>query len=173
MLVLKLKHWQIFLIMLFALLIMNTTIEGYPVISGLLTAVGGLIWFGWLLLTGNALYQILPPKIHVNHTLYLINSFLWLGTYVTIMIISDGQGMTFDGLQALPMFYVFFAFLHFLSFPVKTLRSIEKGREAAVGEYIGDFFLLAFLPIGVWFLQPRINMAFDKNQTSTSDLTNS
>jgi hypothetical protein len=167
--VLRLKHWQIFLIMSFALLLMNTTIEGNSAMSGTLTAIGGLIWFGWALLTGNALYQILPAKIHLNHTLYLINSFLWLVTYVIIMIISDGQGMTFDGLEALPMFYVFFAFLHFLSFPVKVLKSIEKTREATFGEYVGDFFLMLFLPIGVWFLQPRINRALKHSEISKPD----
>lgn len=73
------------------------------------------------------------------------------------MVVSDGQGMTFSGVEAIPGFYVFFAFLHFLMFPARTLKSIEKDKKADIGECIGDFFLIVFLPIGIWFLQPRIN----------------
>ena len=65
--------------------------------------------------------------------------------------------MEFDGIAALPGFYVFYALLYCMSFPARILKSIEKGKRADFGEYIGDFFLVVFLPIGIWFLQPRIN----------------
>ncbi len=42
-------------------------------------------------------------------------------------------------------------------FAAKTLKSIELGRRAIFSEYIGEFFLIWFYPIGVWILQPRIN----------------
>jgi hypothetical protein len=73
------------------------------------------------------------------------------------MIISGGQGMEFNGVAALPGFYVFYALLYYISFPARTLKSIENGKKADFGEYFGDFFLIVFLPIGIWFLQPRIN----------------
>jgi len=39
----------------------------------------------------------------------------------------------------------------------KTLNSAEMQKEAHFSDYIGDFFLLWVFPIGVWFIQPRIN----------------
>lgn len=73
------------------------------------------------------------------------------------MVLSDGKGMEFNGLEAIPMFYVFYAFVHSLAFPVKTLKSIELNKEASLGDYFGSFMLIVILPIGIWFLQPRIN----------------
>lgn len=51
----------------------------------------------------------------------------------------------------------FGTYIHTLYFCAKTVRTVEKGSVARFGEYIGDFALLMFWPIGVWILQPRIN----------------
>jgi len=72
--------------------------------------------------------------------------------------------VTFNGLAVIPMFYVFYASLHFIAFPVKTLKSIELNRKASFGDYIGDFFLMFLLPIGIWFLQPRIRQIIEKEE---------
>jgi hypothetical protein len=59
-----------------------------------------------------------------------------------------------------------FVFVHLLSmvciflglrFAAKTMKSVELGRMAKFGDYAGEFFLIWFSPIGVWFLQPRLN----------------
>ena len=44
----------------------------------------------------------------------------------------------------------------------KTIKTIDIKREAFVGDYIGEFFLIYFFPIGIWFLQPMINKAFNE-----------
>jgi len=155
--ILRLKHWQVFLILILGLFINNFTIEDNQTLTTILRLTGAVIYFSWGLLVGHGLYQIASDKLNLNYNLFLINSFVWLTAYMIVIIISDGQGMTFTGVEALPGFYVFFAFLHFLMFPARTLKSIEKDKKADIGECIGDFFLIVFLPIGIWFLQPRIN----------------
>ena len=42
-------------------------------------------------------------------------------------------------------------------FAAKNLKSVELEREAKISEYLGDFFLVWFFPIGIWILQPRIH----------------
>jgi hypothetical protein len=155
--ILRLKHWQVFIILIIGLIIGNFEIEGKQTLTTILLLTGMLTYFSWILFVGHGLYQLLPNKIELNYNLFLMNSFIWLTAYIIVMVISDGQGMTFSGVEAIPGFYVFFAFLHFLIFPARTLKSIEKDRKADIGECIGDFFLIVFLPIGIWFLQPRIN----------------
>ena len=155
--ILRLKHWQVFLILIAGLFISNFEIENNKTLTTILFLIGMTTYFSWILFVGHALYQLLPEKIELNYNLFLINSFIWLTSYIFVMVISDGQGMTFSGVEALPGFYVFFAFLYFLMFPARALKSIEKDRKADIGECIGDFFLIVFLPIGIWFLQPRIN----------------
>src|SRR5882724_8232672 len=153
----KLKHWQVFLILLTATFINSFKVEENQVFTSILSLIGGLIYFSWWLAVGRGLFQRLPTGINLNYNFFIVNAFVWLIAYATVMLLSDGQGMTFSGLEAIPGFYVFFAFLHFLMFPVRVLKSIENKKKASIRECIGDFLLLVFFPIGTWFLQPRIN----------------
>jgi len=154
---LKAKHWQIFILLITGITICNLKIATDPVLTLILSIFGLVIYFIWLMAIGNKLHEYLPKKVKLNYDLYLINSFVLILGYAVIMIITDGKGATFTGLAALPTFYIFYAFLNFLAFPAKLINSIEIGKPAKFGEYVGDFFLIVFLPIGIWFLQPRVN----------------
>ena len=53
-----------------------------------------------------------------------------------------------------------------LYFCSKTIKTVELQKEVFFGEFIGDFFGLWFYPIGIWFIQPKINkLAKDKIET--------
>jgi hypothetical protein len=56
--------------------------------------------------------------------------------------------------------FTMFCMGYCLYFCAKTVRSIELGREAVIGEYIGDFFLFYFNIVGVWIIQPRVNLIY-------------
>ena len=72
--------------------------------------------------------------------------------------------MTFRGVEMIPFIYLMYATINSLSFPAKVLNSIERNREVSLSDYIGDFFLIVFLPIGIWFLQPRINRILENKE---------
>ncbi|TGL31332.1 hypothetical protein EHQ52_15455 [Leptospira koniambonensis] len=38
----------------------------------------------------------------------------------------------------------------------KNIKMIELQKDISLGEYIKEFFLLLFFPIGIWILQPKI-----------------
>ena len=154
--ILTLKHWQFFLIIIVGCILYNFTIEDDPTSTMIIRILGAIIYSLWPILTGSELNQLLPKRVEVNFNFFLINIFICLLTFISILILSSGEGMTFSGIYAIPMFYLFFAILYCLAFPVKLLNCIEAGKEVSLGQYIGDFFLVLFLPIGIWFLQPRI-----------------
>jgi hypothetical protein len=155
--ILKGEHWQFFLIILFGFILQTLNIEQKPVINIFFKLIGAIFYFSWIILAGNTLFQLLPNKIEFNYNFWIINTFIWTMTYFAVTVISDGQGMTFNGIEIIPLLYVFYAVLNCMAFPARLLKSIEKGKKAELGEYIGDFFLVLFLPVGIWFLQPRIN----------------
>ncbi len=159
--ILKAKHWQIFLIIIIGFFISNFTVEDNTTLTLILKISGVIIYFLYPFLIGLFLYDYIPEKIKLNHIFFLINSYIWIGVYIFAMITSDGESTTLTGFAALPGFYIVFAFLHFLSFPVKLLKSIEINREARFSEYKGYLLLILFFPIGIWFLQPRINRAVE------------
>ncbi len=45
----------------------------------------------------------------------------------------------------------------FNSYPAKALNAVEKGTDIDINDYFGDTLALVFWPIGIWFIQPRIN----------------
>lgn len=58
--------------------------------------------------------------------------------------------------------------LYALIFAAKSLKSAELNRKATVSEYLGDFFLIWFFPIGIWILQPRIHKIIEKQNKNTT-----
>ena len=39
----------------------------------------------------------------------------------------------------------------------KTIKIVEVQKSVKFVDFAGEFFLLWFFPIGIWFLQPKIN----------------
>jgi len=155
--ILRLRHWQVFIILMLGLAISNLSHDSDPSLAPLLSVTGGTLYFLWPLVTAIGLYELLPTGVSLNFKLFIFNSFVWLAAHIVIIFISRDGTVTFNNTDLLPWLYVPYAFFHFLAFPARTLKSIEKGRKASFGEYILDFFLIVLLPLGIWVLQPRIN----------------
>ncbi len=151
------KHWQIFLLLIVVFILAEIRIEDNPTLTIAFNIVGTSIYFLWPLLIGHELQNYLPKKVQLNYTFFMINGFLIILGIIGGAIITGGGTWHLEGLAALPVFYLLFAWFYVFSFPGRTMRSIEHNREAGLSESIGDFFLTFFLPIGIWFLQPRIN----------------
>ena len=56
-------------------------------------------------------------------------------------------------LHLFSMFCIFYS----LYFVAKTIKTVELQREVSFSEFIGEFFMIWFYPIGVWMVQPKIN----------------
>jgi hypothetical protein len=51
------------------------------------------------------------------------------------------------------MFCIFYS----LYFIAKTFKTVELQREVTFSDFVGEFFLIWFYPIGIWIIQPKIN----------------
>ena len=54
-------------------------------------------------------------------------------------------------------------FLFSFSILAKRMKMAELQRRVQVKEVLGDFFLFLFFPVGVWFLQPKVNRMYEEN----------
>ena len=55
-----------------------------------------------------------------------------------------------------PIHIVATCFVYYCVYIVaKTYKTIELNRTVSFGSFVGEFFLILFLPIGIWFLQPK------------------
>ncbi|WP_338392376.1 hypothetical protein [Fulvitalea axinellae] len=62
-------------------------------------------------------------------------------------------------------FLSMFSILHTLYFSAKTFKTAELQREAEFSDFIGEFFMIWFYPIGIWIVQPKINKMINGQYT--------
>ena len=57
-----------------------------------------------------------------------------------------------------------FAILYSFYVLAKLLKTAEKQRESDFEDFIAEFFFFWIFPIGIWFIQPRINKLFEQEK---------
>ena len=187
---LRLKHWQLFLLILVIPLILNVLYTIFAVsISNLLLdfsimlLIGGVsmaIFFGWLYVLGTNLHKMLPETVSMNLTkfkLFLITPLVYI-SFVSVLIfmlfndistpnkpMSIGWFWLIIPIHLFSMFCIFYC----LYFTAKVLKSVELQKSVSFGDFVTEFFLLWFYPIGIWIIQPRVNKFFEKSNTLSTD----
>ena len=69
-------------------------------------------------------------------------------------------------IAVLPLhFFALYCLFYLWQFVAKNLAIAEKGKEVEFPQYMWLFLLLWFFPIGIWFLQPRINQLYAARAT--------
>lgn len=169
---LRLKHWQLFLITWGIPILINIYSFSRPALMVKLFPVMMVVFiigiFGWIWAISTQLHKKLPVEANLNirgfkmifsvPIFYTIALTLWM-SYQFYFRFPEGSA------NIAPLIGII-AFFHFLSmicillglrFAAQTLRSVELGRVAKFSEYAVEFFLIWFSPVGFWVLQPRLN----------------
>jgi hypothetical protein len=177
---LRLRAWQLFallfglplLIQLLAGVALALTKDFLFFAAGLLLAMLLFcLFFGWLWTLGTRLTALLPatvPNRGGRFKAALLLPVGYLGALLVLLTLlfqtqafpnlSPAAPLLILPLHLLSMAGIFYA----LYFVAKTLKAVELQRPVEIGDYLGDFFLLWFFPVGLWIIQPRINQLFAK-----------
>lgn len=183
-LLLKLKHWQLFLLLMVipilfqigmfaAVFISNDPLMMFSLFPIVMILFMG-IFFGWFYALGTHLHKKLPDTVHMNLRLFKILLFIpvaYMSLFMVFMInmfngiIGGGEPnvaifMLIFPLHLFSMFCIFYC----LYFNAKSLKSVELQKPVTFNDFAGEFFLIWFFPVGIWFLQPRINKLFEETQ---------
>src|SRR5690554_4024652 len=174
----KLKHWQVFLLVvgipLVLQLIQNiiflSSADGnaadYGNSLGLLLILPLLVYYGWIGSVGSAYSQ---RNTAVNMPLGRFR--LSLGTSVICSILLLVYFWAYpqyfratDHEEAVPIiligvlvFVALFTLFYCLSFMARAIVQLEQGRRVTSSEFYSEFVMAVVFPIGIWLLQPRIN----------------
>ena len=177
---LHLKHWQIFVLMIgipfvleivgMATVFVTTKFDVFLYIISLVIILSGGIFFGWFWILGTSLHAKLPETVKMNlntFKIFLLIPAIYIGLFSIIGILYNGadpEGAkgVFELLPViLPLhFFSIFCIFYCLYFISKELKAVEWQRPVTFGDYAGEFFLIWFFPIGVWFIQPKVNKMF-------------
>ena len=166
---LKAPLWLIVLLLIGANILMVLDINGDLFISSIINSLGYVLFGIYPLAIGMILPNYLPKKVEISSTFFAINWFIWIGTICFVNILFAGEGLNLEGLAALPILYVFFAAIYVFLFPLKVLKSVQKRKEATLGESIGMGMLLFFWQIGIWMIHPEVKKIMD-TQVPTEEI---
>ena len=171
---LTLKHWQVFLILTTGFLLNFILVESDfkigPVSSLLLAVIVGIIslilFFGWVLTIGIFVNGIQDNPYHLRQEILIFAVLSCLIGYSELnlerLAIENLQIPDWVGIILTPL--TFFGIIYTFYNVPKSLNSIELDRKVPFRECVVDAFLLFAFPIGVWFIQPRINRLFLANE---------
>lgn len=175
---LKLKHWKLFaLIVVLPVIIQLGTIGGFTITRNpfwliiffpisILVSLGS--FFGWFYSLGVGLSGKLPDKAKMNLTFFEISLFLPM-IYIFLFLCFIVNGAFSEKGEPVPNYLAFiipihlfmmFCMLYLLYFISKSLKAVELQKSVTFNDYRGEFFLIWLYPIGIWFIQPRVNEIF-------------
>jgi len=137
-----------------------------------------LVTMGWYWSVGIGFQDKLPAGVTIKTNLfkiflivpavYLVVFLVLMGVFVNQMFEITANNETPDSLRfpsimAFPFiimplhFFSLFCYFYNMYFVAKVIKTVELQRATTFGDFVGEFFLIWFFPIGVWILQPRIN----------------
>ena len=169
---LKLKSWQLFLIFLIPTAIPFL----FPIEKrehGMM--IGAIIWaliyIYWLDNLGTNLFMRCRKKSKINIQLFKFNTlfiFIYIFVIVALKYLVDKKTDINPGILVVIMcalsLYAVIGILAILSFVCKVLITVEERQLATFDQYAVEFIFLLFFPIGIWWLQPRINTIFSRKR---------
>jgi hypothetical protein len=140
---------------------------GLTVTSAIVSTV---ILFGWLYTIATRLYPKLPQyhQLKIGRfrfafffpVIYIVAAIC----FIFAMVSSDAPKWIF---VIVPLhIFAMVCLFYVLYYTAKSLKTVELQRRVNFGDYAGEFFLLWFWVIGVWFIQPRINTIFANDEPS-------
>ena len=177
---LKAKHWQLFLLtfgipIIFQFIMIGTMfvnigtstnsdlminyVSFFPILMILFMG----IFFGWFWAVAVGLQRMIPTNLKLNVRRFKISLLipvfyilLFLGLFTASFNIGESSTVIFALLVPLHLFSMFCIF-YCLYFVAKTFKTAELQREVTFSEFLGEFFMIWFFPIGIWVVQPKIN----------------
>lgn len=155
--ILKLKHWQVFLILSLASLTSNFEWVGNDFFNLAINTFGVIIYFLWYFAVGLELTEHLPVRIELGRTMFIINAFVLVLSMLILITLFDGEFSSNGFFGFVWVVYLMYAVIQFIFFPARALKSVEQQAEMGFDQYFGYFLLMLFWPVGIWWIQPKLN----------------
>ncbi len=180
----RLRAWQVFILLVLPMIVSQfyllssmpiptvasstshaPSMEEFEVLfkrTMLLSLLMMVLLLGWLLSIGLAANRRVESNIRLNTRLaigcaiYAVG-YIALARYFAPIPGPSSSGGVSMGLFVLLHFVAMFAIFYVLAFSARNLIMAERQSTVSFFDYSGPFFLMWFFPIGVWFVQPRVN----------------
>ncbi|MDG5798880.1 hypothetical protein QA597_00715 [Marinilabiliaceae bacterium ANBcel2] len=184
--VLKAKHWHFFIIGFILPILISTfgIILSFNSINGTLlfftipvsVVISQLVLYLWLWSAGNVLYKIAGINrsfenrvfrffvvIPVVLVVLMLGFWLWGASILGMGKFSMANVLIAALIYIVPVQFIFIVSKFYcFYFAAKVIKSAELQRVANFDDFVTDFVLIMLFPVGIWFLQPRVNLLIKK-----------
>jgi hypothetical protein len=161
----KAKHWQLFLVfmgLMFGsqILMINSMEPGMPpnITMFLIPMVLFFaIYAAWLWSISTYCLKNMPEELATS-PLIMKAGLVYAGLYFIFGFTFLSRGNTGPvGILVVMHILAMVAMFYSLLFTSRQLVKLERKAHVRFYDYSGPFFMLWFFPIGVWFIQPKVN----------------
>lgn len=168
------KNWQVFLItygVQFIAPVITGTSKAEPFVHKvdiLLLFVLIASLFCWIWSVAHRLQDFVEPTLRISTALFNV-AFTLPIIYLVISAIyyaRIGRLPLEEPWIMIPHVLSILCYLYLIGFAAKVIKIAEVGQRVDVSHYFGEVFQIFFFPIGIWFLQPRINGIVKSSRTS-------
>ena len=177
----RLKAWQVFILLVFPMFAGQFYLMGLMPVPGtatqppsiedlnavieqtmLMTFLFMVLLLGWLLSVAFAANRRVDQSIRLD-TRFAVGFAIYATGYIALAQFifpkpgaTPSEGLSIGliiPLHVLAMFGIFYV----LAFAARNIIMAERQSPVTFFDYSGPLFLMWFFPIGVWFVQPRVN----------------
>ncbi|BDD10847.1 hypothetical protein FUAX_32790 [Fulvitalea axinellae] len=154
--------------------------QSYMGVLFLIFIIFASTFYGWFWSVSIGLQKTIPENIKMKIRRFKIFFFIpvvyiflimlffvfFLPDFISNNIEPDIRQMATVFAVIVPLHFLsMFSILHTLYFSAKTFKTAELQREAEFSDFIGEFFMIWFYPIGIWIVQPKINKMINGQYT--------
>ncbi len=159
-------HWSVhFAISILLSLWMSVVFNSNSETRLLATCLFVIHWMMYVLAISSETQLRISNRIDYNFTFFQFNwaiTVLFLIVLILASYVFEQKSFRFNGLQALPGFYIMFALLYTFLYGARNLKTLEKGERITFGESIGATMLAAIYPFNILFIHKRVQKVLDK-----------
>jgi len=170
--ILKLKHWQVFIALMFFTVLPFLLADSNLGVSNVssielkttFVVIGQIVFFSWVLLLGLSLNKIEENPHHFSKILLVISTLCCILGYgdIQLQTLSANSSSIHAIISSLLSLLTFFGLFYTFKNVSQSLKSIEIGEKAKFKDYILDAIWIFMFPIGIWFIQPRLNRIYER-----------
>lgn len=178
---LKLKHWHLFLLIIGIPFLVSVilAISAFldeearfmlEVAANLLMVIPFVSYFLWIWSSGSLLSQMSNNQAvggSSKFTFIVASSFILFSMLLIYNFTyweNDVAPASWAYLAVgFAMFIALFTWLYALTYLAKIIVRTERKGTVRSSDYFSEFIMAVFFPIGIWFLQPRINRIYENH----------
>ena len=176
---LRIKHWQLFLLLVVLwigtgaaqLAAMPSSPEEpigtvFPFVA--VVELVALVFAGWLWSLGRFLQSVVPHRLKMSPTFFRISVTLPLLCIPLLALAFQSLNVALIGIVFIAYGIALAAEVYSWYFVARSLALAQYLRKVRFSDYEATLLGIWFFPVGVWFIQPKINRLYVKSSENPS-----